>query len=228
MKNQNEPNANEPIISSPSCQLAPYWQELQEKLLPLVGQTVQSELTDRLQRLAQILEIVRIEEHIRPSETGGWGHPLTDRRPLARAFLANDEMAEPFARAALNLPDTRALMEQLKQSPCFRRLCGMICVPSEAAFSRTFSAFADLKLAEVAHRTMVDKFVGERVVMHTSHDAKLLRNLRDSTAIEARKKAQTKVKQVREIAQGDFLESVKKSVAARKRERNDVIRNRLV
>ncbi len=201
MKNQNESNANEPIISNLiSDQLAPYWQELHEKLLPLALQATQIELTDRLQRLAQILEIVRIEEHIPPMEAGGRGRPLMDRRPLARAFLA---------KAALNLSDTRTLIEQLKQSPCFRRLCGMNCVPSEATFSRAFSAFACLNLAEIAHQAMVDKFVGERVVMHASHD---------STAIEAREKAQKKVKQ----------ESVKKSEVVRKQGKNDLLRNQLV
>lgn len=123
-----------------------------------------------------------------------------DRRPLARAFLA---------KAALNLSDTRSLIEQLKQSPCFRRLCGMTCVPSEATFSRAFSHFACLNLAEIAHRVMVDKFVGERVVMHTSHD---------STAIEAREKAQKKAKP----------ESVKKSAVVRSKGKNAPLRNQLV
>lgn len=112
-KNQTESNANDATISN---QLAPYWQELQETLAPLVEQSIQMALTDRLQCLAQLLEVVRIEEHIPQHNTEGRGPPTIDRRPLARAFLA---------KAALNLSDTRALMEQLKQSPCFRRLCGM-------------------------------------------------------------------------------------------------------
>lgn len=188
MKNQNESNANEPIISN---QLAPYWQELHEKLLPLVQQAVQTELTDRLQRLAQILEIVRVEEHIEQTDTGGRGRPSIDRRPLARAFLA---------KAALNLSDTRALMEQLKQSPCFRRLCGMTSVPSEATFSRAFSAFARLNLGDIAHKAIVEKFVGKCLVLHTSHD---------STAIEAREKARVKVKPVMEKKSEVVLEKAK-------------------
>lgn len=185
MKNQNESNANEPIISN---QLAPYWQELRETLLPLVQQTTGMELTDRLQRLASVLEVIRIEEHVSRHEEGGRGRPLIDRRPLARAFLA---------KAVLNLSDTRALIEQLKQSLCFLRLCGMPHVPSEATFSRAFSVFARLNLGDIVHKAIVEKFVGKSLVMHTSHD---------STAIESREKARAKVKPATQKKAGSSLQ----------------------
>lgn len=188
VKNQNESNANEAIIPN---QLAPYWQELRETLLPLVQQATRMELTDRLQRLAQLLEVVRIEEHVARHSTGGRGRPSIDRRPLARAFLA---------KAALNLSDTRALIEQLKQSPCLRRLCGMTNVPSEATFSRAFSTFARLNLGDTTHKAVVEKFVGKCLVMHTSHD---------STAIETREKAQVKVKPTVEKKSGVALGKAK-------------------
>lgn len=200
VKNQTESNANEPIISN---QLASYWQELQETLLPLVHQVTQMELTHRLQCLAQLLEVVRIEEHVPRHDTRGRGRPSIDRRPLARAFLA---------KAFLNLCDTRTLIEQLKQSPCFRRLCGMTNVPSEATFSRAFSVFARLNLGDVVHKAMLEKFVGECLVLHTSHD---------STAIEAREKAAVKVKPVMEKKSGDVLEKAKSTLRRNLPESND-------
>lgn len=196
MKQPTELNANEPIISN---RLAPYWKELQEKLFPLVEQATNSLLTDGLKRVAQILEIVRIEEHIPTSPPGGRGCPLIDRRPLARAFIA---------KAVLNLSDTRALREQLKQNLCLQRLCGMNSVPSEATFSRAFALFANLNVGDIAHQALVDRFVFEQIVMHVSHD---------STAVEAREKATKKVKPEKE----------KKSAVVPRKGRSDPRKSRL-
>jgi len=176
VKNQTESNANEPIVPRRQCLLAPYWKEVQDKLLFLLEQESQSELTPGLRRVAKILEIVRIEEHVQapPRERGRRGRKEIDRRPLARAFLA---------KAILNLSDTRLLIEQLKQSLCLRGLCSMTRVPSEATFSRAFARFARQDLGERVHRAMVGTFVSEQIVLHVSQDA---------TAVEAREKARMK------------------------------------
>jgi transposase len=192
--NLNLPNANDTIISN---RLAPYWKELQEKLLPLVQQMVNDPLTEGLQRLCQILEIVRIEEHIEPPKTGGRGREAIDRRPLARAFVA---------KAVLNLSDTRALIEQLKQNRCLCKLCGMTRVASEATFSRAFTRFAASNLGETVHQAMVERFVSEQIVLHVSLDA---------TAVEAREKAVKKVK----------VEKLKKSAGVPEKARSDQRRN---
>ena len=177
MKNQNEINANQQIVS---CLLADYWQQVREKLCPLLENEVGVELTDTLRRLTQILEIVRIEENVPAPTRGKRGNPTIDRRPIARAFVA---------KAVLNLSATRQLIEQLHQSPVLRLLCGMEQVPSEATFSRAFGAFAQQDLGGIVHHALVEKLVSGQVVMHVSHDA---------TAVEAREKATKKVKIVRE------------------------------
>lgn len=110
-------------------------------------------------------------------------------------------MAEPFTRAVLNLPETKTLIEQLRQNAWLRKVCGMDSVPSKATFSRAFSFFAEQGLGDSVHQALISKFAsGEEdsrpIVLHVSHDAKWLRHLRDSTAIEARERA--KKKQVKE------------------------------
>jgi transposase len=197
VKNQTESNANEPIVPSRQGLLAPYWEELQDKLLPRLEQGCQIELTPGLRRVAMILEIVRIEEHVHAPKGGGRGRKEIDRQPLARAFLA---------KAIVNLPDTRALIEQLKQSRSLHTLCGMTRVPSEATFSRAFAAFAHPDLGERVHRAMVGKFVSGQIVLHVSQDA---------TAVEAREKAVKKVKPLK----------VKKSRVAPEKGKNDLPRS---
>ena len=108
-------------------------------------------------------------------------------------------MAEPFTRAVLNLPETKTLIEQLRQSPWLRKVCGMDSVPSKATVSRAFSFFAGQGLGDAVHQALLSKFVsgeeGSRpLVLHVSHDAKWLRHLRDSTAVEGRERAGKRAK----------------------------------
>jgi transposase len=160
--------------------LACYWQQVREKLCPFLEAAGRLELTDTLRRLAQILEIARIEEQIPEPDTGKRGRPSIDRRPIARAFLA---------KSVLNLSDTRQLLEQLRQSPALRHVCGMKRVPSEATFSRVFACLAKEALVEKAHQALLAKFVSGQLVMHASHD---------TTAVEAREKPAKKVKPIKE------------------------------
>lgn len=189
MTNPTDSNANQDIVPP---LLAAYWQQVHEKLCPFLEAVGSMELTDSLRRLAQILEIVRIEERIPEATRGKRGRPSMDRRPIARAFLA---------KACLNLSDTRQLIEQLRQSPALRFVCGMQQVPSEATFSRAFALFAKERVAEKAHQLLLEKFVSKQIVMHTSHD---------TTAVEAREKPRKKVKPA----------LVKKSGVVPRRERN--------
>ena len=68
--------------------LSPYWLEIQEKLFPMIAQAGQEKPTQQIERLVQILEIVRVEESVSSPERAGKGRPCVDRRPLARAFVA--------------------------------------------------------------------------------------------------------------------------------------------
>ena len=186
MKNQIPQNASHEIVpvEIENDLLAPYWKQVREKLFPLLETEGFPPLTDKLKTLAQVLEIVRIEELVAAPEEGKRGGQQIDRRPMARAFLA---------KAFLNLSQTRALKEQLHQSDSLRKLCGMEKIPSEPTFSRAFAAFAKQNLGGLAHLSLVEKFVSPQVVMHVSHD---------STAVEVREKARRK----------DKIPKVKKSV----------------
>jgi transposase len=181
VKNQTTQNASQEIVPGDSenneCDLlSPYWRQVREKLFPLLQEQTGLELTKKLKVLAQILEIVRIEDLVPEPKVGKRGGQEIDRRPLARAFLA---------KAFFNLSQTRALKEQLDQCPALRKLCGMKRSPSEATFSRSFSQFAQMGLGQLAHAALVKKFVSPQLVMHVSHD---------STALEAREKATKKIK----------------------------------
>lgn len=167
---------------------------MREKLFPLLEQDTALELTDKLRTLAQVLEIVRMEEFVPEPQRGKRGGQEIDRRPLARAFLA---------KAFLNLHQTRALKEHLRQSDALRHLCGMDKVPSEATFSRAFAQFSTQNLGTLVHDALVKKFVSSQLVMHVSHD---------STAVEAREKALRKLNSSKTPA-------VKKSVVVRPREK---------
>ena len=88
--------------------LSPYWLEIRDKLIPMLTEAGRDEPTAQIKQVVQILEIVRIEESVTPPKREGKGRPQVDRRPLARAFVA---------KAVLNLPETKTLIEQLRQSP---------------------------------------------------------------------------------------------------------------
>ena len=68
--------------------LSPYWLEIHDKLFPLLADAGQEEPTVQIKQIAQILEIVRIEESIAAPKREGKGRPQVDRRPMARAFVA--------------------------------------------------------------------------------------------------------------------------------------------
>jgi Transposase domain (DUF772) len=166
--------------------LAPYWNNIQSRLFPVLEEHLNQSgevLSAELRQLASILEVVRIEQHVQSPDLrrrpGRCGRPAHDRRPIARAFVA---------KAALNIPTTKDLRAMLLAQPALRQICGWEMrrhVPSEAVFSRTFRDFAQSALADQVHAALVEAFVGDQVVMHVS---------RDSTAILAREKAVKKEK----------------------------------
>lgn len=192
--------AERPVTSS--YELAPYWKEVKEKLVCYLQEPPALDLCECFTPLAQVLEIVRIEECVCAPVVGRRGRKQIDRRPLARAFLA---------KAFLNLADTRQLVHYLEVSPSLRLLCGMEKVASEPTFSRAFSQFAADNLGDTVHAAMVSKFVSGQIVMHCSHD---------TTAVEAREKAAKKKKNPEMVP--------KKSEVVLRRERFDLRKSQLV
>jgi len=157
--------------------LAEYWGRFQACLFPFLCAGLEEPLTDMLEQLVRVWEVVRIEEHVRSPYEQRLGRQEHDRRSVARAFVA---------KAVYNLTTTQALIDLLKSNRSLRRLCGferMSDVPSAATFSRSFGEFAKAGLGDLVHEALVVRHIGEQVVMHVS---------RDSTAVSARERAARK------------------------------------
>ena len=79
---------------------------------------------------------------------------------LARAFLA---------KAVLDVPTTRGLVERLRTEGLLRRLCGWEAaggVPSEATFSRAFAEFAASDLPGRLHEALLDRTLEGHLAGH--------------------------------------------------------------
>ena len=136
----------------------------QQSLFPALEETV-GPLSTRLQRLVMVIELVALEEHVKGPSYANRGRPQSDRRSLARAFMA---------KAVLSLPDTRSLIDYLHESLTTRRLCGWNYrgeIPSEATFSRAFAEFADSCLPQKLHEALIKHLESNRLVGHLSRDA---------------------------------------------------------
>jgi hypothetical protein len=124
-------------------------------------------------RLATVLEVIRIEDHIPPAWIQWYGRKRKDRKAVARAFVA---------KVVHKMPTNKALVERLRVDRNLRALCGWEYagqVPDESTFSRAFAEFAKTGLLDRVHEVLVKHYLGDEVVWHVS---------RDSTAIEGREK----------------------------------------
>jgi Transposase DDE domain/Transposase domain (DUF772) len=149
------------------------WSGIERSLFRATELALEEELSEDLKRVVSTLEIVRVEEHIRPACWQMRGRPRCSRASIARAFLA---------KAVLNIPQTKRLRQRLLTDIALRRICGFRRqqdVPSESTLSRAFAEYAKTELGRRVHETLVDKHVGGLVVMHVC---------RDSTEIVAREK----------------------------------------
>jgi len=159
--------------------LSRYWRNIQSGLFPWMLEEL-SFLTDKHYQAIAILEVARIEEAVMGCVgTAPVGRPQSDRRALARAFVA---------KAVLNLSTTRQLIDRLAVDASLRRVCGWERrneVPSESVFSRAYAEFAKSALPSRVHEALVKASHAELLVGHLS---------RDSTEIEAREAPVEKVK----------------------------------
>ena len=151
--------------------LSNYGFAFQRELFPALQEEL-GPLGERYELFAAVLGFVPLELFL--TCFGGLpGRPQADRAALARAFIA---------KAVFAITTTRAFIERLAIDRSLRRLCGWSRageVPSEATFSRAFSAFADSALPSRLHEALIDKTLRDHLVGHVS---------RDSTAIEGREK----------------------------------------
>ena len=151
---------------------------LQGHLFPLLEECCERPLTDKERQLVSILELVQIERFA-GKPTQRFGRKLWERRALGRAFVG---------KAVYDYPTTRAVIEALRASPSFRRICGFDRpgdIPSEATFSRAFAEFAKKRLADRVHEAMVEQLLKPTLVGHIS---------RDATAIKGREKPTARVR----------------------------------
>ena len=147
------------------------WNVVQHELLPELKNEVGA-LTPKLERVIHTLEWVRIEQFVSASWCGT-GRPPHERSWLANAFVA---------KAVLGLTSTVGLIERLTVDRALRRICGFpLCrkLPSEATFSRAFDEFAQQRLAERVHESLIKQHLGAALIGHLS---------RDGSAIEARER----------------------------------------
>lgn len=159
--------------------LSEYWKTLQVSLFPRIELVVEEAVTEKLQQLLAILDIIGIEKYLKGPYKGGRGRRAYDRRAIARAFIA---------KAVYNVVQTKILREMLLAQSALRTICGYEsrkAVPSEAVFSRAFAELAEMNIGDLVHMALVQIHVGEKVVMHIS---------RDSTEIAAREKPAPKPK----------------------------------
>jgi hypothetical protein len=148
---------------------------LQDQLFPVLREEL-GHLSDRHEQFVRVLAMLQLDGFVTVQQ--GRGRPGHDRTSIARAFVA---------KAVFNIPHTRALLDRLSVDVVLRRLCGWEAVaqiPDETVFSRAFAEFAGSELPQRVHATLIQKTQTERLVGHIS---------RDSTAIEAREKAQPKI-----------------------------------
>lgn len=157
--------------------LTRHWWRIQDDLFPAAEEDL-GPLSEKHRRLIVVLETVCVERFL-PYAHGLVGRPLAERAALARAFIA---------KAVLNIPTTRLLIDLLQGDIRLRRLCGWerrTDVPSEATFSRGFEEFAEQQLPARLHEALIKATLGSTIVGHIA---------RDSTAIEAREKPASKPK----------------------------------
>ena len=161
--------------------ISEYWDRIQGSLFLWLEEELDP-LTEKQQQLVTILEVVRIEKFL-PDYFGCEGRPQKTRSALARSFVA---------KMVYNIDTTTLLIERLKTDKSLRRICGWEttrAIPSESTFSRAFADFANTKLPQRVHQDLIEKNLNGEIILHNS---------RDSTAIEAREKAQTKTKTTKE------------------------------
>jgi hypothetical protein len=134
---------------------------------------------------AQHRALVRWDWHMDRRERGVVGRPAHSRANILRAFVA---------KAVFGMPHTRALLDRLRSDVALRRICGWesaSSVPDETVFSRAFAEFAAAEAPQRVHAALIERSYAGQMAGHIS---------RDSSAIAAREKDQSKNKPKRQRA----------------------------
>lgn len=162
----------------PKTPMGHLWNSIQSWLFPVLEDEI-GELDEKHRQFVAVCELCALQNHVDAYRWIGNGCPPSDRLALCKAYIA---------KAVWDFATTRALIDAIRHRPALRRLCGWETlggVPSEATFSRAFSAFARDGRPQQIHETLIRTHYGEKLAGHVS---------RDATAIHAREKSQAKPK----------------------------------
>lgn len=149
---------------------------LQTTLFPAIEQDL-GPLTGQHRALVEALGLLQMDRFVEAGRRRG--RPAHNRANILRAFVA---------KAVFGMPHTRALLNRLQSDAALRRICGWESagsVPDETVFSRAFAQFAAAEAPQRVHAALIGRSYAEQVVGHIS---------RDSSAIVAREKDQSKSK----------------------------------
>src|SRR6266853_5837964 len=144
---------------------------LQQDLFPML-QAAAGPLSAQLQLLASIIALVPLGRLL-SARRAATGRPAKDRAALATAFIA---------KAVMNLPTTRDLIDRLRVDQALRQFCGWRsprALPHESKFSRAFAEFAATELPQQLHEAVIAATQSQRLIGHIA---------RDSTAIAVRER----------------------------------------
>jgi hypothetical protein len=158
-----------PIELTPRAALLQFGHVLQQDLFPGLDASL-GPISPELELLSAVVALIPLARllDVRRSRTG---RPARDRAALATSFIA---------KAILNLPTTRDLIDRLRVDEAVRRFCGWRspgAVPHESKFSRAFAEFATGELPQQLHTAVIAATQSSRLIGHIA---------RDSTAIPAR------------------------------------------
>jgi hypothetical protein len=144
---------------------------LQQQLFPQLEAAV-GRLSPHLELLASVISLVPLGRLLTAGRAST-GRPAKDRAALATAFVA---------KAILNLPTTRDLIDRLRVDQALHQFCGWrspLAIPHESKFSRAFAEFAASELPQQLHAAVIEATQRPRLIGHIA---------RDSTAIAARER----------------------------------------
>jgi hypothetical protein len=172
---------------------------LQQQLFPHLEAAV-GRLSPQLELIAAIVSLVPLARWLSTGRART-GRPAKDRAALVTAFIA---------KAVLNLPTTRDLINRLQVDQALRQLCGWRSprsLPHESKFSRAFAEFAAGQLPQQLHQAVIQATQSQRLIGHIA---------RDATAIPARERIPESVMEKKRAAKARKAKRPKRSFAKAK------------
>ena len=172
---------------------------LQQQLFPHLEAAV-GRLSPQLELVAAIVSLVPLARWLSTGRART-GRPAKDRAALVTAFIA---------KAVLNLPTTRDLINRLQVDQALRQLCGWRSprsLPHESKFSRAFAEFAASQLPQQLHQAVIQATQSQRLIGHIA---------RDATAIPARERIPEVVMEKKRAAKARKAKRPKRSFAKAK------------